>query len=86
MSKKSPFISYTVDEIFAQEAVSYIVIAGVDVFNSRGDWIFDKKNAIRYYNKILNEVMHQLSMGNKKQQFNARRVLNNLRVEPLRIH
>lgn len=86
MPKKSPFGRYTPEEVFAFEAVTYVIVVGLDVFDVKGKWVFDKKGAVKYYNKILDELMQQLQHGNKKKKISARRVLNSLRIEPLRIH
>lgn len=84
--KKSPFVGYTEEEILASEAVSFVVIAGYNVFNNGKQFVFDKATAIRYYNKILKEATRQLIEGNRSEKKNARNILRNLRVEPLRIH
>lgn len=84
--KKEPFVNYTVEEVLAAEACSFVVIAGSDVFDSKGRWVFDKNGAIRQHNKILREVMRIINTGTKAQQKNAKRVLDTLRIEPLRIH
>lgn len=84
--KKSPFGEYSVEDIFASEAVSFIIIAGSDLFDIDGEWLFDERTAVRYHGKILKEVMEQTRTGSKKQKANAMRVLRNLRVERLRIH
>lgn len=86
MAKKSPFGVYTPEEVFASEAVSYVIVAGSDLFEAKGKWVFDKKGAARHYNKILNELMYQIQVGTKKEKVNAHRVLRNLRIEPLRLH
>lgn len=83
---KSPFVAFTPEEVFAAEAISFIIIAGYGIFYSDNDWIFDKKTAIRFYTKIAKEASIQLLKGSKKEKKAARHVLNNLRIEPLRIH
>ena len=87
MSKeKSPFVSYTFEEIMDHEAVTYVVQLGTDVWNVKGQWAFNKKSANMYYNKILRQIMHTLRTGNEKQIHNAKIMLATLRILPLRIH
>jgi hypothetical protein len=86
MSKKSPYGEYPPEQIFAFEATTYIIIAGTDAFNVKGKYFFDKKSAARFYNKLLVELTDQKTNGNPRQQKHAHRVLQNLRVQPLRIH
>lgn len=86
MSKKSPFVGYTAEEVMAFEAVTYVLQVGSDIFNVRGKWVFTKKSAYIHYNKVLRELLDQLKNGNSKQQRNAKRVLMGLKVLPLRIH
>lgn len=86
MSKNNPFVGYTVEEIFASEAVTYVIQMGLDVFHVKGKFVFNKKSAVTYYNKILNESVFQLSNGDKRQKANARLILSTLKIMPLRIH
>ena len=84
--KKNPFVGYTPEEVFAAEAMCFVVIAGHGIFYNDNEWVFDKKTAIRYYTKIAKEASRQLLQGTKKEQKAARHILGNLRIEPLRIH
>jgi hypothetical protein len=62
------------------------VVAGIDFYEVRGNYFFNKSGAVRNYNKIRRELMNQAQTGTPKQQRNARRVLNTLRIEQMRIH
>ena len=84
--KRSPFIGYTPEQVFASEAVCYVVIAGVDLFDYKGTFVFDRKSAIRHFNKIRIEMLKVMQFGTKRQKKNAKLILDNLKVEPLRIH
>lgn len=86
MSKKSPFIGYSSEQVMAIEATTYVLQVGSEIFNTNGKWVFTKKSAYIYYNKILRELLDQLRNGNNKQRKNAERVLQGLKVLPLRIH
>lgn len=83
---KSPFVNYTPEQVFAREAIGYVIVAGYTMFDVRGKFIFDKKSADRFYKKILKELMISLGNGTKREKREALRVLRNLRVERLRIH
>lgn len=82
----SPFVGYSTEEILASEAITYFIQVGSDVFNSRGTWFFTKSSAKIHYGKILRTVLDQMHNGNKKQKENAWRILNNLKILPLRLH
>ena len=86
MSKKSPFIGYTVDEIFASEACTYVIQVGASIYAKDGIFVFNKKESTNHYNKILKELVHQFNNGNKKQRKNAQYILTHFKVLPLRIH
>ena len=84
--EKNPFVSYTIEEIFASEATTYVIQVGADLFGVKGRRIFTKVSAVRYYNKILKELCDQLKNGDAAQKENAKRVLADLKVLPLRVH
>jgi hypothetical protein len=84
--KKNVFRTYTPEEVFASEAISYVVIAGGDVFEHKGSIVFDRKSAIKHYNKIRVDMLTIIQSGTKRDRKKARIVLDNLRVEPLRVH
>jgi hypothetical protein len=84
--EKSPFVGYTTEEVLASEAVTYIIQVGSDIFEARGTWFFTKKTARIHYGKILRAVLEQLNRGTKKEKEDAKRVLNNLKILPLRLH
>ena len=86
MAKKKAFGHYTLEDIQAIEAVNYIIIAGRDLFNVKGQFFFSQANAVKFYKKIYNECSNQLVNGTASQKRNARRVLGNLHVEQLKIH
>jgi hypothetical protein len=83
---KSPFVSYTPEQVFAYESVTYVIVTGSDFFDVDGKYFFTKNSAIRYYNKILRHLGQAVQSGTKKERREAKRVLNSLRVEPMRIH
>lgn len=83
---KSPFVTYTPEQIFAYESVTYVIVAGSDFFDVDGNFFFTKNSAVRYYNKILRQLGETVQSGTKKERKHAKRVLDNLRVEPMRIH
>ena len=86
MPKKSPFAGKTVEEVFALEALHYIVVAGSEVFYLNGKWIFDQKTAIRCRDRILRGLVKLLETGTKKEQRHARFLIDTIRIEPFRIH
>lgn len=83
---KNPFVTYTVEQILKFEKITYVVVAGMDFYDVKGNYFFKKSAAVRHYNTIRRELMNQAETGTPKQQKNARRVLRNLRIEPMRIH
>lgn len=84
--KKSPFRNYTVEEVMASEAVTFIIQVGSDIYRTNNDCFFNKKSAIRHYNKILRVLLEQIHTGTKKERKNAKRVVENLKILPLRLH
>ena len=86
MPPKSPFGRYTPEQIFAAEATTYVVLAGIDFYDMNGNYFFTKGSAVRHYNKIHRQLVIQSQEGTNKQRNNARRVLNNLKIQQMRIH
>lgn len=84
--KKDPFVNYTTEQIFASEALLYVIHVGDDVLTVDGQWFFVKKAATVYYNKVLKAIMKDVYEGNSKQQKKAKKLLATLQILPLRMH
>lgn len=84
--KKDPFVNYTTEQIFASEAMLYVIHVGDDVLTVDGQWFFVKKSATAYYNKVLKAIMKDVYEGNPKQQKKARKLLTTLQILPFRMH
>lgn len=82
---KSPFKHFSVEEVFAAESCSYVILVGTDFYVNQGRMVFSKQAAARYYNHILNQVVDLMRNGTKKQKEHANRVIMSLKVLPLRI-
>lgn len=86
IKEKSPFKSFTVEEVFNAEATNYTIQVGSDFYCHDGGMVFSKKTAALFYNKILGQVINMMNNGNTKQKQSAHRILRNLKVLPLRIN
>lgn len=86
MTKKSPFVSYTPEQIFAAENNAFVIQVGLDVFSIQEQWHFTRWSAHAYFNKVIHELKHELKHGNKKQRSEAVEMLGHVRIMPLRIH
>lgn len=89
MSKKakSPFVTYTVDQIFTSESMLYSIRVGQNVFESKdGQTFFPAKGANRIYNKIVNDLLDKIYHGTIKEQKISKKLLAFVRIEPLRMH
>jgi hypothetical protein len=84
--KKKPFKIYNAEEIKKLEVDSYVIQVGVDLYAEDGRFVFTKKAAIVYYNKILNHLLDIIEGGDEEEVMNAHRCLRNLHVMPLRIN
>lgn len=84
--RKDPFVNYTTEQIFASEAMLYVIHVGQDVFVVDGQWFFVKKAATSYYNKILRAIMRDIYKGTVKEQKKAKKLLGTLKMVPLRMH
>ena len=82
---KSPFRGFSIEEVLASEAVSYVIQVGSDFFHHEGMMVFSKKTAITYYNRVLAQVVEAMHKGDKKERQHAHRVMLNLKILPLRI-
>lgn len=82
----SPFRNYSIEEIMAFEAESYMIQVGMDVFDMKGSCTFTKKSASRYYNKIRVQILKDYYSGTAKEKKNAKRLLENFKILPFRFH
>lgn len=83
---KSPFVGFSVEEVLSAEACSYVILVGTDFYVRKGQMVFTKRTAVKYYNEVLTEVVNQMYNGSAKQKANANRVLLSLCILPLRIN
>ena len=86
MPTKSPFVSYTPEQIFAAEPTTFVIVVGSEFYDSDGSYFFTKNSAARHYNKIHRQLAIRLHEGTDEEKAHARRVLNNLIIQPTRIH
>lgn len=86
MKKKSPFVTYTTDEVFASEENCYVIQTGKDLFATDTRLSFTKKMADHYYDTIILALEDKLKNGTKKDKKEAKNILKNFRIMPLRFH
>lgn len=84
--KKKSFVTYTVDEVFASEENTYVIQVGPDLFSTDTRLSFTKKMAEHYYDQIILALEDQIKNGNKKDRKEAKNILKNFRILPLRFH
>ena len=84
--KRSPFVGYTEEEVIAFETCTYILQVGSDIYDVRGQCVFNKKSAYIHYGKVMRELLDQLRCGNEAEKKDAGRILMNLKVLPLKLH
>lgn len=83
--EKSPFVGYSVEEIFSSEAVSWVVQIGDDVYAHQGQIVFDKKVATHLYTKFLKSFRYLLENGTEQEKKESLRVISSLKMMPLRV-
>lgn len=83
---KSPFGDFSIEEVAAAEASTYVIQVGSDLYCHDGAFAFNRRGAIIHYNKIRNELAYIAKNGDAREKKHARRCLENLKVLPLRIH
>ena len=84
--KRSPFVTYTTDDILASEEDTYVIQVGEDFFSTDTDITFGKNAADSYYEQVVMALKDQLKNGNKKDRKEARDLLQSVRIIPLRFH
>lgn len=85
-SEKSPFRGFTVQEVLAVEATSYVIQVGADFFSNNGHFAFSKRSAAIFHGKILRDLQYVMKNGSKKEKVAAEECLKTLRIVPLRIN
>lgn len=86
MSKtKSPFVSFTLEEVERAEATCFVVRIGKEFYNKDGNFVFSLKEAERHYNILLKNIVLTLEEGTSKQKKAALSCLETLKIEPLRL-
>jgi hypothetical protein len=83
---KSPFRGLTVSEVNRAERDSYVVLIGNDFYSKDGDYVFTANQAERYYEILLENILHTIDEGNAKQKAAATKCLLRLHILPLRLH
>ena len=84
-NEKSPFIGFTVEEIFSAEMNSYVIQIGNDFYNKDGNFVFSATQANKHYNILLTNILSTMDKGTFKQKTAALKCLGKLLVYPLRI-
>lgn len=86
MSKKKEFINIEDREVRMAESLLYAIQLGKDLFSNKGNVVFNEVNTNKFYNKLLRELRSDILGGSPKEKKIALRMLENLRVIPLKIH
>lgn len=85
MSKKNPFVGFTLEEALNAESNAYTIQVGDDFVLYNGEFAFSKKQTAALYNQIKNELVAKFYSKNIKERVFARQCLLNFRILPLRI-
>lgn len=85
--KKSPFRSYSEEDIAATEFGTFVIQVGDDFFTTpNGKMAFSLERAENFYEDILGGLMAMKKEGTEVEKEDARKCLLLLRIFPLRIH
>lgn len=85
-TEKSPYGQYSVEDIIATEAGTYVIQVGDDLFSYNGKMGFTLDRAEKFYNNIFNGLNEMKVSGNEVEKEDAIKCLLLLKMYPLRIH
>ena len=82
---KNPYKGFTTEEVNRAEANSFVIRIGNDYYNKDGNFTFSLKQAEKYYEILLHNILITIDEGTPKQKKAALACLAKLHIEPLRI-
>lgn len=85
MIKKNPFLGFSEGEVASAEASYYTIQIGDDLFFHKGKFVFNKRSAIIFYNRIINSLLHDLNNGTDNERKRAKKEIQKVLVRPLRV-
>lgn len=86
MKDKNPYIGFTLDEVRkAEERLWYIQI-GQQFFEYEGVYLWDKEEAEHFFFTIRDGLEHMLKTGDLEEREDAREIIINFRMLPLRFN
>jgi hypothetical protein len=85
--KKSPYRSYSEEDIAATEFGTFVIQVGDDLFSTpNGKMAFNLQRAEMFYEDILGSLHAMKKEGNDIEREDAEKCLLLLRIMPLKIH
>jgi hypothetical protein len=83
---RSPHPGMTMQELLMYESKLFAIETGRDFFNYKKSYTFTKQDSVKLFNKIRRAALRALEIGTDDEKLGAKRVLQSLRIVPLRIH
>lgn len=86
LKNKSPFRGFTLDEVLEAESNSFVIQLGNNFYEKEGSFTFSIKEAEKYYDVLLDNILYTIDNGAEKQRKAALSCLATLKILPLRLH
>ena len=85
--EKSPYGSFSVQEVMEAEAGTYVIQVGADLFSlPNGKMAFSKDRAEYFYQEVRRGLLHMKENGEEHERKEAHECLLYLKIHPLRIN
>ena len=83
--KKSPFVSYSIEEVNKMET-NYFCLQFGDDFISDNGYLFTGKEMEKIYDRTMNNLLDVIEEGTEKDRRHAMELMCGLFVVPFRLH
>lgn len=86
IDEENPFVSFSPQELRAIEDQLYYIQIGNDVVTDGHKMTFSQKTTAKHYNDTIEKLLIGITNGTNKESRIAKRLMETLRIHPLRIH
>lgn len=84
MSERNPYRGYSLQDVKKSEATMWYIQIGKQFFEYDGECLWEKDEAEHFYFTLRDGLEHMLRSGDIEEREDAREILINFRLLPLR--
>ena len=84
--RKSPYISFSLDDVAKIERTFYTINFGGDFLVHDNSHLFTQREAIKIYNTTMKDLLGIVRSGNEKDRIYALDLMWSTIIQPLKLH